>query len=211
MRWKVNHGSWVVKELNVDSCHLFQGKIPRSSYMRAHRRLRAGASKGDAGTCYVDICFTSLILSSRHWKEAGCFLWGLASQQGGICKVRTRLKIWPWVMRKFDPRVAALARPRGNCTRNLQTRPLFREGATKLQPRNCLKEISRKKKNWSQVPDGRLTPEQTGWLTVSRKLTATACSGLVGSVLFCTEFVFPLKFALILCGKAEPLRICCRR
>jgi hypothetical protein len=54
---------------------------------------------------------------------------------------------------------------------NLQTRPLFREGAIKLQTRNCLKEISRRKKNWSQVPDGRLTPGQTGRLPVGRKLT----------------------------------------
>jgi hypothetical protein len=57
---------------------------------------------------------------------------------------------------------------------NLQTHPLVREGATKLQTRNCLKEISRRKKNWSQVPDGCLTPGQTGQLTVGRKLTATA-------------------------------------
>jgi hypothetical protein len=64
---------------------------------------------------------------------------------------------------------------------NLQTRPLAREGATKLQTRNCLKEISRGKKNWSQVPDGHLTPGQTGRLTVGRKLTATATSALVGS------------------------------
>jgi hypothetical protein len=55
---------------------------------------------------------------------------------------------------------------------NLQTRPPVREGSTKLQTRNCLKEISRRKKNWSQVPDGRLTPGQTGRQTVGRKLTA---------------------------------------
>jgi hypothetical protein len=40
--------------------------------------------------------------------------------------------------------------------------------------RNFLKEISRRKKNWSQVPDGSVTPGQTGRLTVGRKLTATA-------------------------------------
>jgi hypothetical protein len=70
-------------------------------------------------------------------------------------------------------------RPKSDCSgkahkqlyNNLQTRPLVREGATKLQIRNCLKEISRRKKNWSQVPDGRLTPGQTGRLTVSRKFT----------------------------------------
>jgi hypothetical protein len=58
----------------------------------------------------------------------------------------------------------------------LQNRPLVREGATKLQTNNCLKEISRRKKNWSQVPDGRLTPGQTGRLTVGRKLTSTSTS-----------------------------------
>jgi hypothetical protein len=57
---------------------------------------------------------------------------------------------------------------------DLQTRPHVREGTTKLQTRYCLKEISRRKKNWSQVPDVRLTPGQTGQLTVGRKLTATA-------------------------------------
>jgi hypothetical protein len=45
--------------------------------------------------------------------------------------------------------------------------------ATKLQTRNCLNEISRRQKNRSRVPDGRLTPGETGRLTVGRKLTAT--------------------------------------
>jgi hypothetical protein len=31
----------------------------------------------------------------------------------------------------------------------------------------------KEKKNWSQTPDGGLTPEQTGQLTVSRKITLT--------------------------------------
>jgi hypothetical protein len=31
-------------------------------------------------------------------------------------------------------------------------------------------------KNWSKVPDGRLTPRQTGRLTVGRKLTSTSTS-----------------------------------
>jgi hypothetical protein len=72
-------------------------------------------------------------------------------------------------------------RPKNECSgkaqkqlySNLQTRPLVREGATKLQTSNCLKEISRRTKNWSQVPDGRLKPRQTGRLTVGRKLTVT--------------------------------------
>jgi hypothetical protein len=58
----------------------------------------------------------------------------------------------------------------------LQTRPLVREGATTSQSRNCLKEISRRKTNLSRVPDGRLTPGQTGRLTVGRKLTSTSTS-----------------------------------
>jgi hypothetical protein len=37
-----------------------------------------------------------------------------------------------------------------------------------------LKEISKRKKNWSRVPDWRLTPGQTGRLTVGRKLTSTS-------------------------------------
>jgi hypothetical protein len=51
----------------------------------------------------------------------------------------------------------------------LQTRPLVREGATKEQTRSCLKEISSRKKIWSRVPDGRLTPRQTDRLTFGLK------------------------------------------
>jgi hypothetical protein len=56
----------------------------------------------------------------------------------------------------------------------LQTRPLVREGATKQQSRSCLRKISWRRKNWSQVPDGRLTPGRTGRLTVGRKLTSAS-------------------------------------
>jgi hypothetical protein len=52
--------------------------------------------------------------------------------------------------------VTALTRWRSNCASKLQTHPLVREGVTKLQTRNCLKKISRKK-NWSRDPAGRLT------------------------------------------------------
>jgi hypothetical protein len=77
---------------------------------------------------------------------------------------------------------SAELRPKSDCSgkaqkqlySNLQTRSFVGEGATKLQTRNCPKEISRRKNNWSQVPDGRLTPGQTGRLTVGRKLTVTA-------------------------------------
>jgi hypothetical protein len=55
-------------------------------------------------------------------------------------------------------------RPKSDCSgkaqkqlhSNLQTCPLVREGSTNLQNRKCLKEISRRKKNWSRVPDGHL-------------------------------------------------------
>jgi hypothetical protein len=60
------------------------------------------------------------------------------------------------------------------CLLGLQQEPGEVIYCTKLQTHNCLKEISMRKKNWSQVPDGRLTPGQTGRLTVGRKLTATA-------------------------------------
>jgi hypothetical protein len=80
-------------------------------------------------------------------------------------------------------------RPKSDCSgkaqkqlySKLQTCPLLREGATKLQTRNCLKEISRRKKNWSQVPDACLTPGQTGRLIVGHKLRATATEWYVVS------------------------------
>jgi hypothetical protein len=56
----------------------------------------------------------------------------------------------------------------------LQTRLLVREGALKYQTSNCLKKISSRKKNCLPVPDGCLTPRQTGRLTVGRKLTSTS-------------------------------------
>jgi hypothetical protein len=61
-------------------------------------------------------------------------------------------------------------------TSKLQTRPLVRKGATKQQSRICLQKISWQKKNWSKVPDGRLTPGQTARLNVGRKLTSTSTS-----------------------------------
>jgi hypothetical protein len=83
-------------------------------------------------------------------------------------------------------------RPKSDCSAkaqkqlysNLQTRPLVRGGATNLQTRKYLKKISRWKKNWSQVPNGRLTPEHTDRLTVGRKLTLThslTCFGFLYS------------------------------
>jgi hypothetical protein len=79
-------------------------------------------------------------------------------------------------MRQYKMAVSSAGlRPKSDCSgkaqkqlhSNLQTRPLVREGATKLQTGKCLKEIPRRKKNWSQVPYGRLTPGQTSRLTVS--------------------------------------------
>jgi hypothetical protein len=49
-------------------------------------------------------------------------------------------------------------------------------------------------KNWSKVPDGRLTPRQTGRLIVGRKLTSTSISqsanyqtGLISQLLVSTH------------------------
>jgi hypothetical protein len=39
------------------------------------------------------------------------------------------------------------------------------------KPANSLKKMSRRKNNWSTVPDGCLTPKRTGRLTVGRNLT----------------------------------------
>jgi hypothetical protein len=41
------------------------------------------------------------------------------------------------------------------------------------KPETCLKKISRRKKNWSRVPDRCLTPRRTGQLTVGRNVTLT--------------------------------------
>jgi hypothetical protein len=70
-------------------------------------------------------------------------------------------------------------RPKSDCSgkaqmqlySKLQTRPLVREGATKQQSRSCLQKISWRKKNWSKVPDGRLT--------VGRKLTQLNSTQLI--------------------------------
>jgi hypothetical protein len=55
----------------------------------------------------------------------------------------------------------------------LQTRLLVREGSPHQQTRNCLKIIEREGKDWSRVPNGCLTPGQTGRLTVGRNITLT--------------------------------------
>jgi hypothetical protein len=80
-------------------------------------------------------------------------------------------KIWTVSSAGLRPKSDCSGKAQKQLYSNLQTRPLVREGATNLQNRKCLKEISWRKKNWSQVPDGRLTPGQTGRLTVGRKLT----------------------------------------
>jgi hypothetical protein len=55
----------------------------------------------------------------------------------------------------------------------LQTRPLVKEGAPQQQTHNCLKIINERGKNWSRVPDGCLTPRQTGRLTIGHSMTLT--------------------------------------
>jgi hypothetical protein len=72
-------------------------------------------------------------------------------------------------------------RPKSDCSgkaqkqlyHNLQTRPLVREGATKLQTCNCLKEISRRKQTLVNGPSWGYTPRHTDWLIVGRKVTLT--------------------------------------
>jgi hypothetical protein len=71
----------------------------------------------------------------------------------GLC-----LRSFKWEV--LSRQSSAGLRPKSDCSgkaqkqlySNLQTCPLVREGATKLQTFNCLKEISWRKKNWSQVP-----------------------------------------------------------
>jgi hypothetical protein len=66
--------------------------------------------------------------------------------------------------------VTALERSRNNCT--VIYRPvLSSERALQTYKPVNAKEISRRKRNWSQVPDGRLTPGQTDRLNVGRELT----------------------------------------
>jgi hypothetical protein len=67
----------------------------------------------------------------------------------------------------------ALARPSNNW--KPQTRPLIREGAPNQRTCNCL-QIMKIRINWSQVPDGLLTPRQTGRLTVGHNKTLTNSS-----------------------------------
>jgi hypothetical protein len=81
----------------------------------------------------------------------------------------------------------ALARTSSNS--KLQTRPLVREDATKYQTHNCLKKISRRKKNWSQIQEEGLTPRRTGGLTVGRNATLTSCRSTVTNVAKSTECV----------------------
>jgi hypothetical protein len=102
-------------------------------------------------------------------------------------------------------------RPKSDCSgksqkqlySKLQTRPLVREGATILQSLNCLKEISRRKKNWPQVPDGRMTTGQTGRLTVGRKLTATALDKAKPG----TEHIRGLNLAAVMCMTVQVTRL----
>jgi hypothetical protein len=46
-----------------------------------------------------------------------------------------------------------------------------------------------RKKNWSRVPDWRLTPRQTSRLSVGRKLTSTEFQPLRGSVCFANRIL----------------------
>jgi hypothetical protein len=72
-------------------------------------------------------------------------------------------------------------RPKSDCSGKVQKQfivnyrlVLSSERAIQNNKSARLKEISRRKKNLSWVPDGRLTPRKTGRLTVGRKLTSTS-------------------------------------
>jgi hypothetical protein len=79
------------------------------------------------------------------------------------------------VLRDFDPRVTALARPRSNCTVNY--RPVI--SSERALQNNKLATVQMKFQGERKI--GResqmcLTPGQTGLLTVGRKLTSTSKS-----------------------------------
>jgi hypothetical protein len=63
---------------------------------------------------------------------------------------------------KYGLESRGTAQARTSSNSKLHTRNLVREGATKFRALNCLKKISSRKKNWSRVPDGCLTPRRTG-------------------------------------------------
>jgi hypothetical protein len=79
-------------------------------------------------------------------------------------------KIWSWVLRDFDPRVPALARPKSNCTCKLRRLILSSEKVTHIKKPAIVKQ---KTKTWSWVPDGSPTPRRTGRLTVGRNVALT--------------------------------------
>jgi hypothetical protein len=89
---------------------------------------------------------------------------------GGVSRIGT-------IKYGLQYRGTALARTSTNS--KLKTRPLVREGSTKItNPQLSKKNISRRNKNWLRVPDGCLTPRRTGRLTVGRNLTSTLTSHL---------------------------------
>jgi hypothetical protein len=64
----------------------------------------------------------------------------------------------------------------GNARQKLKTTgPTSRQRgrATSTNPKLSKNNQREKGKNWSQVPDGRLTPRRTGRLTVDRNITLT--------------------------------------
>jgi hypothetical protein len=102
-----------------------------------------------------------------------CF-WGISIREPGPPgwgSLKNRdTKIWSWVPWDSGLKGAVLTMSDKNW--KLQTRLLVREGAPHQHLRKCLKIIKeRKEKNWSRVPDGCLTPRQTGRLTVGRNVT----------------------------------------
>jgi hypothetical protein len=91
--------------------------------------------------------------------EELCFLRGPLSSNGRALEERCFLRClcWRHIVSNSCSRAAYAALPMVTLNISFYTN-----------------EISRRKKNWSRVSDGRLTPGQTGRLTVGRKLTSTS-------------------------------------
>jgi hypothetical protein len=97
-----------------------------------------------------DFCLKGL--SDCGW-NSGCCRW--------LCLVSTAMNFR--VLQNLENfRDYGLARTRRNCTVSYRPALSSESALQNNKPRNCLKEISRRKKNWSRVPDRRLTPRQTG-------------------------------------------------
>jgi hypothetical protein len=77
--------------------------------------------------------------------------------------------------------VTSLARPRSKFTVNYISVLSSERALQNNKPVTVQRKFQGERKNWSRVPDGCLTPRQTGRLTVGRKLTSTSTSTSYGT------------------------------